>query len=178
MPCHRHCSEEGAGSRLADTQVGNLHPRLEKGFNLRVRATRFAHKADAVGTVAGPAPLVAAEESAGRPSALLCDASGRVLVALPTEPALASQRKLLEDAASAGGGLLVRGCEVVMREGTLRVRLTAGATVTKLEPPPVFGFMAPLLSERIFAAEEEEGEEEDQEVAHERATADEPVAVA
>lgn len=94
-------------------------------------------------------PILAKEAAAGRPSVLLCDASGRVLLPLPTEPALAAARKALVEAAHAEASVVVRGCEVLIHEKTLRVRLAAGGTVSSMHAMAI-GFMAPLLSAKVL----------------------------
>ena len=50
--------------------------------------------------------------------------------------------------------MIVRGLAVAMHEKTLRVSLTSEGTVTNLVGGMAIGFMAPLLSERIFEEED------------------------
>ena len=150
--------EERAKLKQAEfTNVGNLHPKTKPGFNLRVKVQKE-----------GTVPLVQAEAKAGRPSVLLCDSSARVVLWLPNQPevqpehAAAKALLLAASRSDAHEPLLVRGCEVAVHEGTLRVVLGAAATVTRGETPAAFGFLAPLLSEKHFDEEEElEGEETD-----------------
>lgn len=143
--------EERAKHKAAEfTNVSNLSPKSSPGFNLRVKVQKQ-----------GTAPIVEAEAAAGRPSVLLCDSSGRVVLWLPEAPKHKDARELLlaSSMSDAPEPLLVRGCEVVMHEGKLRVVLGAAGSVTKSETPAAFGFLAPLLSEKRFDVEEDEGTE-------------------
>ena len=96
----------------------------------------------------------------------------RVLMWLPTAPEHAAARALLVAASRSDMAepLLVRGCEVRIHEGSLRVVLAAaaegeggvGGSVEKGKTAAAFGFQAPLLSERRFE-EEDEGMEQGEE---------------
>ena len=67
---------------------------------------------------------------------------------------------MLLDASKAEGTVVVRGLEVCMHERTLRLKLRAQgkASVTTMNPMAI-GFMAPLLSEKVWAEEDIVSEE-------------------